>query len=137
MGESVLTERQDSPAVDSATAAAPVTPASAAAAPERVPVIAGATPSELRPSRWQPLPYSIVLAGVLAGLGWVWIGSHQLKVGMAIAACAFIAGAVARLVLPERQAGLLASRDRVIDFLALACFGTCIFTLALVLPNPT
>jgi Protein of unknown function (DUF3017) len=128
----VLTERQASSAADSSApvAATPV----ATAAPVVTPA---AAPPAVRPSRWQPLTYAIVLAAVVAGFGWAWIGSHQVKAGMVVVSCAFLVAAVARLALPERQVGLLACRHRVIDVLTLACLGTCIITLALVLPNPT
>jgi hypothetical protein len=54
-----------------------------------------------------------------------------------VVAGALIFAAVARLVLPERGAGLLVSRRRVPDVLILVFLGTCIMSLALVLPPPT
>jgi hypothetical protein len=83
---------------------------------------------------WPDLPYSVALAGVIAGLGWMWLGTRQIKTGMVVIAAAIIVAAVARLVLPERGAGLLVSRHRVSDVLTLAFFGTCILSVALVLP---
>lgn len=83
---------------------------------------------------WQHLPYSVVLAGVVAGFGWMWLGTRQVQAGLLVIAAALIVAAVARLVLPERGAGLLVSRHRVSDVLTLAFFGTCILSVALVLP---
>jgi Protein of unknown function (DUF3017) len=90
-----------------------------------------------RPPRWRHLPYAIVLAGVAVGLAWMWLGSRQVKAGMVTVGGALLAAAAARLVLPERGAGLLASRRRLGDVLALACLGAGIMAVALVLPPPT
>jgi hypothetical protein len=43
---------------------------------------------------------------------------------------------VLRLVLPERAAGLLVTRHRVLDVLALAGLGAGIMAASLVLPAP-
>jgi hypothetical protein len=88
-------------------------------------------------SRWQHLPYAVVLAGVLAGLGWMWLGSRQVRGGMMTVAAALLLAAVTRLVLPERRAGLLVSRHRVLDVLTLAFLGAAIMTTVLVLPKTT
>jgi Protein of unknown function (DUF3017) len=89
------------------------------------------------PSQWRNVAYGVVVAGVVGGLGWMWLGSRQVKAGMVVVAGALIFAAVARLVLPERGAGLLVSRRRVPDVLILVFLGTCIMSLALVLPPPT
>jgi hypothetical protein len=75
-----------------------------------------------------------VLAGVAAGLVWIGMGADHVRAGMLVLAAALLVAAVARLVLPERGAGLLVSRHRVSDVLVMAVFGTCILSVALVLP---
>jgi hypothetical protein len=55
---------------------------------------------------------------------------------MLTVASALLAAAVLRLVLPERAAGLLVSRRRVLDVLALASLGAGIMAAVLVLPTP-
>lgn len=86
-------------------------------------------------SRWQHLPYAVVLAGVVAGLAWIWLGTRQVKAGMLTVAVALLLASVARLVLPERGAGLLVSRHRVTDVLMLAFLGAAILVVVLVLPR--
>jgi Protein of unknown function (DUF3017) len=75
-----------------------------------------------------------VLAGVAAGLAWIGMGSHHVRSGMLVVAAALLVAAVARLVLPERGAGLLVSRHRVSDVLVMTVFGASILSVALVLP---
>lgn len=85
-------------------------------------------------SRWAQLPYAIVLAGTVAGLTWMSLAAHHVQEGMLVVAGALLAGAGVRLALPERRAGLLASRGRVLDVMALASLGTCMLIIAAVLP---
>ncbi|GAA4606760.1 hypothetical protein GCM10023195_24820 [Actinoallomurus liliacearum] len=64
--------------------------------------------------RWLgQLPYIFVLCGVAAGLAVV-ATNHFRRGSMLIAASVFI-GALARLVLPESQTGMLAVRRRWVD----------------------
>ena len=122
----------DSPAVADATAvphagAVPVTPAAATAE----------MPARARAPRWANLPYAIVLVAAAGGLSWVALGSaRHVQAGMTTVASALLAAAVLRLVLPERAAGLLVSRRRVLDVLALASLGAGIMATVLVLPMP-
>ena len=64
------------------------------------------------------LPYAFVLCGVGAGLAVV-ATNHFRRGSMLIAASVFI-GALARLLLPESQVGLLAVRRRWLDVLLMA-----------------
>jgi hypothetical protein len=82
------------------------------------------------------MPYAIAVAGVLAGLVWAWQGTAQVRAGMVTVAAALLAAALARLVLPERQAGLLATRHRLLDVVIMLGLGVCILVVALVLPRP-
>ncbi|HEY0933649.1 MAG TPA: DUF3017 domain-containing protein, partial [Trebonia sp.] len=55
--------------------------------------------------------------------------------GGVVAGAALLAGATARLLLPARLAGLLATRKRASDVLTLAVFGVGLLILGLVLPR--
>jgi hypothetical protein len=82
------------------------------------------------------LPYLLALLIMVAGLAWMWHGSSQHVRGgtLALAGAAFIA-ALARLVLPEARVGLLASRRRLIDVVALAALAIGLLVVGLVLPT--
>ena len=80
------------------------------------------------------LPYLIVLAGVAAGMFVTWQGSKYAGRGAAIIGCSLLAGALARLILPARYAGLLASRRKASDVLAFAAFGAAVLAVAIALP---
>jgi hypothetical protein len=55
---------------------------------------------------------------------------------MLTVASAVLVAAVLRLVLPERRAGLLLSRRRLLDVVVLAILGASIMAVVLVLPSP-
>lgn len=94
-------------------------------------------PARARAPRWANLPYAIVLVAAAGGLSWVTLGGlRHVQAGMITVASALLAAAVLRLVLPERAAGLLVSRRRVLDVLALASLGAGIMAAVLVLPAP-
>ena len=80
------------------------------------------------------LPYLIVAAGVAAGLYVAWQGSRHAAAGVAVVGCSLLAAALARLMLPDRYAGLLASRRKASDVLAFAVLGTAILAVVLSLP---
>jgi hypothetical protein len=82
------------------------------------------------------IPYLAVLVVVAAGVYIAWRqGSAGGGRGAVIAGAALLAGAVIRMVLPRRLAGLLASRHRVTDVLTLAVFGAGLLVAGLVLPR--
>jgi Protein of unknown function (DUF3017) len=120
----------DSPPVADATAVPGAAPVAPAAGTAEVPARAGAP-------RWANLPYAIVLAAVAGGLAWVAMGGlRHVQAGMLAVASALLAAALLRLVLPERAAGLLVSRRRVLDVLTLVSLGAGIMAAVLVLPAP-
>jgi hypothetical protein len=80
------------------------------------------------------LPYLIVLAGVAAGMFVTWKGSKYAGRGAGLIGASLLAGAVARLILPPRYAGLLSSRRKASDVLALALFGAAVLAVAIALP---
>jgi hypothetical protein len=88
--------------------------------------------SAVRGVAW--LPYLIVLAGVAAGLFVAWQGSQNAGRGAALVGGTLLAAAVARLVLPPRFAGLLASRGKALDVSAFAVFGIAVLAIAALLP---
>ena len=124
-----------------------------APAPAAAPSAPGAAPAGHRASRRRPsraarpadgeataaggltwLPYLIVLAGVAIGMFVVWLGSKYAGPGTAIVGCSLLAGALFRLVLPARDAGLLSSRRKASDVLAFAAFGAAVLAVAIALP---
>ena len=131
-------------------AAAPATPAAPAAAPATAAAPAGhraarttrtgrtarasQTGRDAGTSALAWLPYLIVLAGVAAGMFVAWKGSMYAGRGAGLIGTSLLAGAVARLILPARYAGLLSSRRKASDVLALALFGAAVLAVAIALP---
>jgi hypothetical protein len=82
------------------------------------------------------VPLLAVLAVTVVGVYVAWrLGSAGGGNGGVIAGVALLAGAVARLLLPARLAGLLANRKRTVDVVTLAAFGTALLIAGLVLPR--
>ncbi len=82
------------------------------------------------------VPLLTVLAVTVAGVYIAWReGSAGGGEGGVIAGIALLAGAVARLLLPSRVAGLLATRKRTTDVVTLAIFGVGLVAAGLVLPR--
>ena len=79
-------------------------------------------------------PYLIVLAGVAAGVFVIWQGSRHAARGAAVVGAALLVAAAARLVLPPRYAGLLATRGKALDVAAFAVLGTALLAVAASLP---
>jgi hypothetical protein len=80
------------------------------------------------------LPYLIVLAGAVAGMFIASQGTQQAGRGAGVVGAALLAAAVARLALPPRHAGLLASRGKGLDVAAFAVLGAALLAVALSLP---
>lgn len=81
------------------------------------------------------LPYLLVLAVIAVGLVIAFHGSRFAGRGTALIGGALLAAAVARLLLPQRAAGLLASRGKAIDVLTFTVLGGCVLGIALALPQ--
>ena len=77
--------------------------------------------------------YLGVLLVVLAGLGVVAAG--HWRGGIHVVALALVAAAGARLVLPSRDAGMLAVRNRFLDATLLAVVGIVLWVLASTIPD--
>ena len=84
-------------------------------------------------ARWGAA-YPIVLAGTAAGLAYLWRGPQNVRGGVLAVAVTLLLAAAARLVLPERRAGLLASRRRFADVAAFSILGLALLVAGLVLP---
>lgn len=82
------------------------------------------------------VPYLAVLVCTVAGVYIAWrLGSAGGGRGAVIAGVAFLVAAMVRLALPDRLAGLLASRRRVTDVLVLTVFAAGLLVAGLVLPR--
>ena len=77
--------------------------------------------------------YIVILAACGAGVAVVASGDWRL--GVRILAVALMVAAGIRLVLPARDAGMLAVRHRAIDVTVLALMGALIYFLASSIPN--
>jgi hypothetical protein len=91
-----------------------------------------------KPPRGAQLPYLFVLAVTVGGLAWMWQGGvERVRGGTLALAGAMFAGALARLVLPEARAGMLASRRRIVDVVSLAALAIGLLVAGPVLPMPS
>jgi hypothetical protein len=75
-----------------------------------------------------------VLAGAAVAMFVVSKGSAYALRGIAVLGATLLAAALARLLLPNRFAGLLASRRKASDVLAFAVLGAAVLAVALSLP---
>ncbi|WP_206422581.1 DUF3017 domain-containing protein [Nocardioides pantholopis] len=76
-----------------------------------------------------------ILIMVLAAIGLAVAATGNWRAGVRWIAVALEAGALLRLVLPARDAGMLAVRHRIFDVLALALVGGVLFFLAQTIPD--
>jgi Protein of unknown function (DUF3017) len=84
--------------------------------------------------RWQQLPYAVVICGLALALVWMRQSGQNARGGTLAVAGILFAAALARLALPERRAGMLASRRRLTDVAVLAALGTGLLVAGLLLP---
>lgn len=77
--------------------------------------------------------YLLVLGVGTAGIAIVWGGDWRL--GVRCLAGGLCAAALLRLVLPRRDAGMLAVRHRLVDTLLLGGVGAALFFLATTIPD--
>ncbi|WP_242903093.1 DUF3017 domain-containing protein [Actinomadura terrae] len=78
------------------------------------------------------LPYLLVLSGVAGGLALCAV--DHFRKGSGLMAAALLLGALARLLLPESQLGLLAVRSRSVDCWTLVILGEMVAFVALSIP---
>ena len=82
------------------------------------------------------LPYWIVLLGVAAGIAVVRGGDQAVRSGTLVVAGALLAGALARLLLPEDKVGMLGSRRRLVDVTVFAVLGVGLLVAGLIAKLP-
>ena len=143
------------PPPDAATPRTPPGPVPPGPAPSG-PVPSGPMPASLMPASTAPvshratrskegdepavtgvlawLPYLVVLAGAAVAMFVVSKGSAYALRGIAVLGATLLAAALTRLLLPNRFAGLLASRRKASDVLAFAVLGAAVLAVALSLP---
>jgi Protein of unknown function (DUF3017) len=80
------------------------------------------------------VPYLIVLAGAGLGMFLAVQGAKHAGLGTGLLGGSLLVGALLRLALPDRCAGLLATRRKASDVLAFAAFGVAVLAVALTLP---
>jgi hypothetical protein len=80
-------------------------------------------------------PLLIVVIGVLAGLVVSLLGESTWRLGCLLIGASLGVGAVERIALPSRDAGLLQVRTKAFDVTVLAVGGAAIIALAIVVPE--
>jgi hypothetical protein len=97
---------------------------------EAAPAVVPVEPSVRRTGVLHELPLALVISGVAVGL--VVIALHHFRWGNLVIAGSLLAGALLRLVLPTRRAGLLAVRARFTDVVTMLVMGVGLLVLALI-----
>jgi hypothetical protein len=82
------------------------------------------------------VPYWVALGGVAAGLLVVRLGGRDVRGGTLVIAGVLLAAAVTRLALPNRRAGMLVSRRRLVDVAAFGLLGVGLLVAGLIFPAP-
>jgi len=94
-------------------------------------------PDEVEPRRYPSTIggafYILILLAAASGIGVAMI--HDWRLGIRVFAVALLAAAVVRLVLPQRDAGMLAVRHRLIDVGMLTAVGLTLYFLAGSIPD--
>ena len=98
-----------------------------------VPPVVEPEPERRHPSTIGGAFYLGILAATAAGL--VIVASGNWRLGVQWMAGALIVAAVLRLVLPRRDAGMLAVRHRIVDCVLLGSVGGALVFLARTIPN--
>jgi hypothetical protein len=78
----------------------------------------------------------VIVAGACAALLIIGLGTHLLKSGTLVLAGVLLIAATARLVLPDRRAGMLSSRRRLFDVAIFAVFGIGLLVAGLGVTSP-
>jgi hypothetical protein len=85
------------------------------------------------PSTLGGMLYLLVLAVAAAGL--VIVTEGHWRAGVKAVAVGLVVAALARLVIPQQQAGMLAVRRRTVDVVILVALGVALFFLSTSIPN--
>ena len=81
------------------------------------------------------LAFLLVLFGTAVGLGLVVLGPW--RTGLTVMGAVLLGGALARLIIPNHDAGMLGVRRKLVDVASLAAAGGALVVLAVVIPPPT
>jgi hypothetical protein len=98
-----------------------------------VPAESAEPPGRRYPSTIGGLLYLVVLGTV--GIALVVVARGEWRLGVRWIGGSLVFAAVARLVLPSREAGMLAVRRRWIDVTILTVLGVALWVLAVTIPN--
>jgi hypothetical protein len=79
-------------------------------------------------------PLLVVLAGVVAGLVVATLGDDTWRAGCLLIGASLGVGAVLRLALPSREAGLLQVRGKAFDITLLVLLSVAVIVLAIAVP---
>ena len=85
-------------------------------------------PTRLRAEAPVAVVFLVAAVGLLAVTQGFW------RRGLVVVAAALLLAAMLRLTLPTRQAGLLAVRNKAVDVVVLAGFGSAMLLLASIVP---
>jgi hypothetical protein len=85
-------------------------------------------------ARPEQVPYWLALSGVVLLLVLMGERAVSIRGGTLAVAGIVLAAALARMVLPERRAGMLVSRRRLVDVAVLTALGAGLLVAGLVLP---
>jgi hypothetical protein len=78
--------------------------------------------------------FLLVLFGTAVGLATIVFGPWRQ--GLTVIGAVLIAGAFARLLIPNHEAGMLGVRRKLVDVASLAAIGAALVVLAAVIPPP-
>lgn len=87
-----------------------------------------------RSRRLDHLPFFLILGGAAAGVGTIDLGGGYVRSGTLVLSGVLLIAAVARLVLPDRRAGMLSSRCRSLDVAIYAVLGLALLAAGLLAP---
>jgi Protein of unknown function (DUF3017) len=90
-------------------------------------------PAAARPAQWA---YLAVLVGAAIALLIMGEGVHLVRSGTLVLAGVLLVAAIARSVLPDRLAGMLSSRRRLLDVAIFGVLGVGLLVAGLVVPVP-
>ncbi|WP_245927157.1 DUF3017 domain-containing protein [Nocardioides silvaticus] len=103
--------------------------------PEPSPLPVPAQPPRRKfPSTIGGVLYILVLIGMGTGIGITW-ASHDWRLGIRVVAGALAAAAALRLVLPQRDAGMLAVRPRLVDVFIVGAVAAVLLVLVHNIPD--
>lgn len=86
-----------------------------------------------RAVRLAELPYLIVLACTAGGLAVIRLGAQYVRSGTLVLAGVLLIAATARLALPDRRAGMLSSRRKLVDVAIFTALGAGLLVAGLVI----